>query len=499
MVLCAASGVSSHAAEYYVSAKGDDGNPGTRSRPWKSIAKVNRVKLRPGDRVLFEAGSTFPGTIRLDAEDSGSKRGRIEISSYGKGRATISGGKEAGLVADGCSHLTVRNLVFVGSGRKQGNTKDGVSALNGEEIELDRLDVSGFRGSGVLVSSVRRARVTRVHAHDNGADGIACGGEEGRVSEDVYIGHCVAENNPGDPSRLTNHSGNGIVVGYVRKCLIEYCEAMNNGWDMPWHGNGPVGIWAWHADQVTIQFCVAHDNKTTGYDGGGFDLDGGVTNSILQYNYSYNNEGPGYFLCQYPTAPVWRNNIVRYNVSVNDGSKNNVGCGIEVYGGDFRISDAEVYNNTVYNAKGGGVGFGGLAVPGIVFRNNIFVTAGDIIRGDPGPSRFEGNCYWPIGDPGVFPGGLRTFEEWMAASGQETIGRRVVGIYADPRLTVAAGGTGPQPVSPEKLATLKAYRLRAGSPCIGAGVVISGNGGRDFWGNEVPRGRKPSIGAHHPG
>ena len=98
---------------------------------------------------------------------------------------------------------------------------------------------------------------------------------------------------PGDPSNLTNHSGNGIVVGNVSDAIIEYCEASNNGWDMPRKGNGPVGIWAWNADRVTIQFCISHDNKSPGDDGGGFDLDGGVTNSVLQYNLSYNNDGPG--------------------------------------------------------------------------------------------------------------------------------------------------------------------------------------------------------------
>jgi hypothetical protein len=46
---------------------------------------------------------------------------------------------------------------------------------------------------------------------------------------------------PGDPSILNNHSGNGIVVGNAEKVTIEYCEAANNGWDMPRQGNGPVG------------------------------------------------------------------------------------------------------------------------------------------------------------------------------------------------------------------------------------------------------------------
>ena len=41
------------------------------------------------------------------------------------------------------------------------------------------------------------------------------------------------------------------------------------------------------------QYCFSHDNKTSpeGLDGGGFDFDGGITNSLMQYNLAMNNEG----------------------------------------------------------------------------------------------------------------------------------------------------------------------------------------------------------------
>ena len=515
MIFAVVSGGVAEARDYYVSPSGNDSNPGTHARPWLTVARANAVDLRPGDKLLFEGGKTFAGTIRLDANDSGARGQLVEVTSYGDGRATeaaappqqgaggassrvaratIDGGQGSGLVSTGCSYLSITNLDFVGSGRKAGNTERGVLLTDGEEAVVDGIEVSGFRGSGLLLAGMRDSRVANVYAHDNGADGIAVGAsdpDEQRWSERIYIGYCVAENNPGDPSNLDNHSGNGIVVGCVRDCVIEYCEAMNNGWDMPREGNGPVGIWAWKADRVIIQFCVSHDNKSPGWDGGGFDLDGGVTNSILQFNYSYNNVGPGYFLCQYPTGPVWKNNVVRYNISVNDGYRTNVGAGIEVYGGDERISDAEIYNNIVYNEKGAAVGFGGLAAPNMRFRNNIFVTKGPLIKGDWTPARFEGNLYWTLGD-GAITEAHKTLADWVAASGQEKIGEDVVGLFADPKL--AEMGAMPQ-LKPDQLATLTAYRLLAGSPCIGAGLPIPDNGGRDFWGRQLPATGKPGIGA----
>ena len=55
-------------------------------------------------------------------------------------------------------------------------------------------------------------------------------------------------------------------------------------------------------------------------DGDGFDLDGGVTNSVIQYCYSHDNDGPGLMLYGYTDAGVatWNNNTIRYCVSQND-------------------------------------------------------------------------------------------------------------------------------------------------------------------------------------
>jgi hypothetical protein len=462
------------------------------NRPWRSIAKVNDTDFKPGDTVLFEAGKTFAGTINLDNNDRGTSEEKILITSYGVGRAIIDGGNGSGLIAEGCNHLIIKNMNFKGSGRKDGNTGSGVHIVDLSGAEIDSVDVGGFRSNGILGEGVRDVRITNVHAHENGHAGICVGGSPSNDrSENVYIGYCLVQNNPGDPSNLTNHSGNGIVVGNVNNAVIEYCRATNNGWDMPRKGNGPVGIWAWNADNVVIQFCISHDNKSPGEDGGGFDLDGGVTNSILQYNLSYNNDGPGYFLCQYPSAPVFKNNIVRYNISQNDGKKTNRRSGIDIFAANMQMSDCKIYNNTVYNKNGAGIGFGGLDVPGVIIRNNIFICAGELISGKAKRGRFENNIYWPVDDRGLTFDG-HSFEQWIERTGQEKTGDKIVSRCTDP-LLIEPGGAAL--TNPTKLATLKAYRLKTGSPCVGAGIPIENNGGRDFWGNKVPEKECPAVGA----
>ena len=47
---------------YYVSVDGDDANPGSLEKPWKTIGKAN-VTLKPGDTVILRRG-VYGGQIR---------------------------------------------------------------------------------------------------------------------------------------------------------------------------------------------------------------------------------------------------------------------------------------------------------------------------------------------------------------------------------------------------------------------------------------------------
>src|SRR5829696_8631555 len=91
--LFAASICPAASADYYVSVAGADANPGTSpSLPWRTLARVNAVALRAGDRVFLRAGDTFSGGLSLDSGDAGSPAAPIAIGSYGSGRATIWAG-----------------------------------------------------------------------------------------------------------------------------------------------------------------------------------------------------------------------------------------------------------------------------------------------------------------------------------------------------------------------------------------------------------------------
>jgi cysteine-rich repeat protein len=510
---------SAEAADYYVRPTGSDSASGTSiATAWQSIAKVNSRNFGAGDRIHFEGGQSFSGSLYFDAQDTGSAVSPIVVTSYGSGRATITAAAGDGLFAYNTAGLTISSLVFTGSGAAT-NTKSGVIFYNDlpgnvrlPHVYLDDLDVSGFR-NGISIggwngtSGYDDVRVTGTAAHHNQRGGMSTYSQANFGITNVYVGGSSFYSNLGDPNYTANNSGNGLVLGQVDGALIERCLAWDNGGLCP-ASAGPVGIWAYESTDVTIQFCESFSNRTGGpADGGGFDLDGGVTNSVMQYNYSHDNDGAGYGLYQYPGASAWSGNVVRYNISQNDGRKNSYG-GVTVWNGGSGVTNAEIYNNTIYvSPASSGTAHGIRFLTGstnLRFRNNIILaTAGAPLLRSTGTQTglvFQGNDYYTYGGLfRIFYGAATytTFDAFVAATGHEKVGAQTVGRNVDPLITLpGAGGT----VSdPDALQNLAAYRLTAASPLVNGGLDLATFGVtpgiRDFYGGIVPVGAY-DVGAH---
>lgn len=80
-----------NATDYYISSSGDDINNNglSAASPWKTITKVNSVfpTLKPGDKILFNRGNKFYGTITITK--SGTTGNPITISVYGTGENPV--------------------------------------------------------------------------------------------------------------------------------------------------------------------------------------------------------------------------------------------------------------------------------------------------------------------------------------------------------------------------------------------------------------------------
>lgn len=459
------------AATYYVSPTGSDNNSGTStSKPWKTIDKVNAASLRPGDRVFFQGGKTFSGSLYLGDPEGGTATKPIVFGSYGSGKATINAGTKAGLFVYNVAGIRIESLKFVGSGRANGNFEDGVSFYSDipvvgnllDTVQVVDVEVSGFGKNGIALGSYaydyinyvgiktgfKNVTFDQICAHDNADAGIYVYGTfngyygpdfpwsyvPGYSNKNVKVTNSVAYNNPGIPGK-GNNSGNGIVLSDVDQGLIENCVAYENGALNDHTGGGPIGIWAWESNRVTIQNNVSFNNRSKTIDGGGFDLDGGCTNSVMQYNLSYGNDGNGYLVYQFYSARPLQNNTVRYNISIDDGRTN--GGGLAVGGG---AENTLFHDNLVTIGKRSrpapGAGpYGAWVVPdgwttntGTVFRSNTFLVSDGVpavyvtdLWLNPG-IRFTNNCYITLFDPFVVLWEGTTYNSlraWRAATGQE--------------------------------------------------------------------------------
>jgi peptidoglycan/LPS O-acetylase OafA/YrhL len=516
---------------YYVSPSGDDGNPGTSpAAAWRTLDRVNRTSFGPGDGILLEGGKTFAGGLRFGRDDAGTPARPIFVGSYGGERATIDAGDGSGIVVRNTMGIEVHDIIVVGSGRET-NQGSGIvfeNVLPGDiklpHVQVESVSVSGFGRFGLLIegrhrqSGFRDVRVAHVEAHDNALGGICVSGRLSRYSAgyahcNVYVGYSRAHDNPGVAGPIRKHSGSGIVLSDVDGGTIERCVAYQNGRLCNSWAGGPVGIWAWEANDVVIQWNESYRNQAGGpKDGGGFDLDGGVTNSVLQYNYSHENDGPGYLLCQFCGARPFTGNTVRFNVSQNDARKNSYGS-IHLHDDNFAqgVRDCHVYHNTVYvNLAEGSIPSALVAqlsaASNVRVRNNILHAAGGLRQVSVRPGQqgltLQGNDY--SSDDGE----LRILWEdapytdlaaWRSATGQERLNETEVGCQVDPKLR--APGRGPTLDDPEVLTSLDAYRLRDDSPLLGAGLDLAGlfeiDPGRiDFFGGVYRRRGLLHIGAH---
>ncbi|MEM6800663.1 MAG: right-handed parallel beta-helix repeat-containing protein [Bacteroidota bacterium] len=536
------------ATTYYVSPTGNDANDGlTTATPWQTIAHINTVALLPGDEILFEGGTTFASTVGLNftVGRCGTAADPIIISSYGTGRATLNVVNDHAFYAYECAGFEITDLNFVGAGRTV-NSFAGIFFYSDtpvpiftvpnryEHVVISRVEVSGFNRGGIKFQGTEEytnsgntqassgwesVDITFAVVHDNGDFGIELIGDwlVGSTEyplKDVLIQNCVAYDNPGQFGLTTEHTGNGIVVGNTENVLIDLCVAYNNGAENFANNGGPVGIWLWDSKDGVIQNSESYENKTNSTkDGGGFDLDGGCINCVIQYCYSHDNDGAGYLFAQFGGSRDMINNTARYNISQNDGRKNDYGA-IQLWRDAFTagtgvMDETYVYNNVVYiSAQAGALPAAVRSISGNItnarIANNVFIVADGVPMVDKqfgSDIVLAGNAYYSLNGVYTYNEAGAVYNSLAAyrASGQEMVGPTPVGLEIDPQLVSA--GNGGIVGNPTALPSLNEYQMQAGSPLEDAGLdlqaLIGVNvGTRDFFGNATPVNAVHDIGAY---
>ena len=320
-----------------------------------------------------------------------------------------------------------------------------------------------------------------------------------------YMGGCVIREIYCDP-KGDPMLGGAISLLNSTSALVEHCTISDCGQAANPHGSqgGVAGFAMLECDRCIAQFNECHGIVTTiRYDGTGFDIDGGCSHCILQYNYSHDNDGSGLQLGTFEGSTRVTDNTIRYNVSLNDAKKNaRYSGGMMTYD---RVYDCQMYNNTVISGPGrdGGkpaafLGSGG----GVSVRNNIFVVTHDgPIAHTSGGYKLQNNCYYRAnGSFGVWQAGkdYSSLAEWQAATGQEKLDDAAVGFFADPRLRGFRWGEGIPRESEARIPV--AFDLLPGSPLIGKGLDLEtlfqiSPGRCDFHGAPLRAGKQFDLGA----
>lgn len=519
---CAALGAPPGERVFYLSATGDDGARGTSpEQAWRTLDRASGAVLLPGERLLLEGGSRFVGRLLIDAADAGDPARPLVVGSYGRGRAVIESGVDSAVAVVDTGGVEITDLVAVGAGPVQPGSA-GIrffSDLPGDRrlahAVVERVEASGFVngievGSGRAGTGFSDVRIADSVVHDNRDAGLAVYGPAfdetapGFAHDAVTVSGVTAHDNAGDAANLTRNTGSGIVLGSVRGGRVTRSVAHDNG-GAGGAGEGPVGIWTYDSTGVVIEHSLSYRNRTAKLaDGGGFGLDQNTADSVLQYNLSYDNHGPGYLVYTGRENDAHTGSTVRFNISSGDARRWSVYGGITVLG---RVDDVRVYQNTVVMAPQASDPSSALRLgPGITAvraRNNLLVSdrAGAIVLAESGFDRssvaLDGNAYVAAGTaplliwgPTLYP----SLDAWSSATGQEPGGS---GLDADPGL--------PGPVHdlaatvPDDLAVLAGFAPGAGSPLRGAGLDLSGilapeTGLTDLAGNPVRVGA-PDVGA----
>lgn len=466
LILCITLGVAVmvklQAADYYIDPTGNDSNSGTSAATaWQSLSKVNGTIFQPGDNVLFKRGGTWVGT--LSPQGSGNSTSQITLGAYGTGaKPLINGnGNWATITLSSQSYWTIQDFEVT-------NPASNDSSRSG--IRVDWSGSGTMRGINILnndVHDVRGIKNVNDGGRNNGgiffwinepgkADGVLIQGNTVKTiygqginfnGEAEYAGGGMnyANCSPNVIARgntVISTSGDGILMLGTDNELVEHNEVGYVG-QLSDNGNNIAAAWPTRHVNGLWQYNHVHHTKwLNANDSTAFDNDGFLSGAtVFQYNYSHDNEGG--FLMEYtwggddPGAQT----IVRYNISWNE---NRVLAS--------NRNSARIYNNVFYN-PGGTLDVTWTPNQSyILFSNNLFVAAArsaEFSRQLFMNNNFSGGVTRPV-----------------TIDGNRT---------QDPLF-----------VSPNTTGNLAGFILQSTSPVRNAGFIISGNGGKDFWGTTLP-------------
>lgn len=412
---------------YYVDSRyGSDNADGlTRQTAFKSITRINQLGLHGGDTVLFKADCEFTGNlhpIRTRGD------GIVKFGRYGVGEnpCIIGGGGIAFELFD-FDEVEVSDLNIVNPKGYQGIGIQNISGGVMRHIHIcncsishvnDERETYRYESGGIICASFSQEQPGWFEdflIEDNSIEDVArtgillTGFWANRPTKLWGKNEYVSDTENWWPSKqvvvrsnfVNRTGGDGIVLIGTVDALIEW-NTVYNVMTNPVPHCANAGIWPQSSNNCLIQYNeVAYCHKPEGCDDAqGIDVDLSCRDTIIQYNYTHDNEGGALLLCELNTTKDkdnFRGTIYRNNLSINDG--NVKGEVIAIVG---PVRGAKIINNTFCTS--GNVSkiieiFPGGETAGkdIEFSRNIMVSNGkdnifNLLNAEN--FKFEDNLYW---------------------------------------------------------------------------------------------------------
>lgn len=339
----------------YVSGTGNDRNDGqTADAPLKTLEAAQRV-LSDNCELLLEGGYRYTGHLELNGLR------HVRVGRYGFSTPILETGEATGIRVYRCQDIVLAGLKLIGRGWDCCNQTSGVHLGLSERVTVKNMEITGYHVVGIGIHSGRDTTITGCFIHDNGSTGIHTGRDtDGEPCSNTRIAFCKVYDNAGDYGNRYNHSGSGIIIAGADKTIVEFCEAAANGWaQRQYNVNGPVGIWCCcDCTNAVFRYNIARYNRTQpgAVDGDGMDVDGESNNCLLEYNYTYGNEGSGYLFCEFYgdcTDTLWFNNAMRHCVSFDDDQRvGNYGALAISSPEDIPFHDMQIHRNLFVGREG---------------------------------------------------------------------------------------------------------------------------------------------------
>lgn len=468
---CKSSGIfTDESRTFYIdSSLGNDINKGTsKSSPWKSLSRINDHIFQPGDKILFKAGCKWDGNLIF--KDSGEKGGIISVDMYGTGRKPVfTGGETSDIVLlSNIEYWEINNLDISGTSANKNFSAIKIFADNGKKnhLYIRNCEIHDFTGrSAIRITGNNRnrfslfddLRIENNFIHDcpslpgrctHGIEMWTYDDEDFGPSKNVHIVN----------NKIVNISGDGIVLQHCNGGIVEY-NYVNNCASSEGTGSH-AAIWCAFTNDAVFQYNeVCYTKKPlSNNDGMAFDVDIGSKGTIIQYNYSHDNDG-GFHLSMNRDSTE----IIRYNISQNDKFR--------VFFQGFPSEKCLIYNNIFYGPSQ---------------LSHLQGRAIEVHEDGIGGTWWN-NIFWSTDVPYEIPATGSNNISWGNATG---------GIHMEPGLVnPGSGGTG---INMKDVNRLSGYMLKTGSPLINIGRNIPDNGFKDFWGKALYK-DSPDIGVDEYG